>query len=120
MGGKASHCPGENEPFQFSLRHLFLLTTAASLYLALERSAGPLLAALALGVFVLATVIILARIDNMLAGGLAGAILACVILVFLGLMVRPNWDIVMAWLLYPALGYFIGTVCAAERSIRSG
>lgn len=120
MGAKASRCPGENEPFQFALRHLFLLMTAASLYLALERLTGPVLPALALGAFVLATIIILARIENMFAGGIAGAILASGILIFLGLMVRPGLDIVMAWLLYPAFGYVIGTVCAAERSIRAG
>lgn len=117
-----SQGPVRDEPFQFALRHLFLLTSGVSAYLALERCTGPLLPTLAVGTFVLAAVIILLRIENMLLGGVWGATLAFVILILVQLApgASANWGFVTACLFFPVVGYCVGALCAAERILRSG
>ena len=109
------------EPFQFTLRHMFVFVLLASIYMALNRSAGFLFASLLLGLFVVGAVVILLRVGNLLVGGLLGAALATGMLVVLGLgaSAMPGLDFFCTCLIYPPIGCLIGTLCAADRMLRT-
>ncbi|MCH5374187.1 MAG: hypothetical protein JJ992_09435 [Planctomycetes bacterium] len=114
--------PSRGEPFQFELRHLLLFVALVSVLLAVERSMGPVPPMLAIGSFVSVVAVMLLRTENMLAGGVIGAVLAVSVVTILdqvfGLL--PGWLVVTVWIFYPALGYVLGLVVAAHRSFRSG
>jgi len=114
--------PSHGEPFQYELRQLLLFVTIVSLLLALERSMGPLPPMLAIGSFLPVLAVTLLRTENMLAGGMVGAVLGASVLIVLDQMLGPLplWQVVTAWILYPALGYVLGLVVAADRAFRSG
>ena len=109
------------EPFQFTLRHMFVFVLLASVYMALTRSVGFLFASLLLGLFVVGALIVLLRVSNLLVGGSLGAALASGMLVVLGLgaSAMPGLDFFCACLIYPPIGYGIGILCAADRMFRS-
>jgi ABC-type multidrug transport system permease subunit len=109
------------EPFQFTLRHMFVFVLLASVYMALNRSMGFLFASLLLGLFVLGAVVVLLRVGNLLVGGFLGAALASGMLVLLGLGMSepPGLEFFAACLIYPPIGYGIGMLCAADRMFRS-
>jgi hypothetical protein len=110
------------EPFQFALIHLFLFVSGVGAFLALERAAGILFSSLVLGIFLLVGVIILLRIENIVAGGIAGAAFAALFLIVLWIAVCnvSEWAFITASFVYPIIGYFVGIICAADRVIRSG
>ncbi len=122
-GPKMRDFPGNDcpEPFQFTLRHMFTFVLLTSVYMALNRSTGFLFASLLLGLFVIGAVIVLLRVGNLLLGGFLGAALATGILVVLSLSESPalGVDFFAACLIYPPIGYGIGTLCAADRMFRS-
>ena len=109
------------EPFQFTLRHMFAFVLLASVYMPLNRSTGFLFASLLLGLFAIGAVVVLLRVGNLLLGGFLGAALATGMLVVLGLGMgeMPGLEFFAACLIYPPIGYGIGTLCAADRMFRS-
>ena len=113
-----ANMPSRHEPLQFSLIHLFVLPTGVGAFLALERATGTFFASLVLGTFMLAAMIALLRIENIVAGGVAGACFATVFLVMLWLAAGSSseWAFILAGFTYPV----VGIVCAADRAIRSG
>lgn len=108
------------EPFQFSLRHLFVFVLIASVYMALNRSAGFLFASLLLGLFLIGAIVVLSHVSNPLGGGFLGAGLATGMLVLLGFGASSmhGLDFFCACVIYPPIGYAIGTLCAADRMFR--
>jgi hypothetical protein len=62
------------------------------------------------------------RVGNLLLGGFLGAALATGILVVLGLGMTesPGLKFFVGCLIYPPIGYGIGTLCAADRMFRAG
>ena len=109
-------------PFQFELRHLFLLVSIACIYFALVRAIGEFPAALVIGIIVVRAVIILLRIDNMMVSAIVGTCLAGAFLVCAGMASSPAppWLILVGCLVYPPIGYILGVLCAARRQLESG
>jgi hypothetical protein len=100
---------------------MFAFVLLASVYMAVYRSAGFQFASLLLGVFMLGAVVVLLRVDNPLLGGFLGAVLASGMLIALGLGTSAEIGLgfFVACLLYPPIGYCVGTLCAADRMFRS-
>ena len=66
-------------------------------------------------------VVVLFRVGNLLLGGFLGAALATGMLVVLGLGMAdsPGLEFFAACLICPPIEYGIGTLCAADRMLRS-
>jgi hypothetical protein len=64
---------------------------------------------------------VLLRVGNLLLGAFLGAAQATGMLIVLGLgMAEPSGlDFFCACLIYPPIGYRIGTLCAADRMFRT-
>ena len=109
-------------PFQFQLRHLFLLVSLACIYFALVRATGEFVAVLVIGVFALRAVIILLRIDGIMISGIVGTSLAGTLLLCAGLAFGPvpPCPLFVGCLVYPAIGFTVGVLCAARRQLDYG
>ena len=111
--------------FQFSLYHLFLLTTAAGLLFGTGEVIGTFLPSLVLGLFIIAVVISLLGIENLILGGLVGMALAMVTILGAAMLcawqeaANLGWSVITALLIYPMMGYTLGILCAANAAWRS-
>jgi hypothetical protein len=112
--------PNRDTGFQFQLRHLFATVTLACVYFAMVTYVGKFAATLVLGIPLVPTAVILLRIDNILFGALAGLFVAGMTLALVQTAFPPqsSWALLLCWLGYPQLGYVLGLLYSADRSIR--
>ena len=125
MSGNATNVARRPQRFggrhlQFALRDLFLVTSSVCVCLALRRSIGPFLTLLLIGVVVSAGLFMLSRFDKFLLAGPLGAILATLHLLLVRIILGLHEEdyFVLACLLYPLVGYFVGSVCSAHALMR--
>jgi hypothetical protein len=112
----------DDATFQFSLRGLLQLVTLLAVYCAMVRSVGLFLAALAIGVLVVATAVIILRVENLLQGSITGVVVSSLFLALAAAAFPPTeeWLLIGGWLAYPPLGYCVGGLCAVDHGLRSG
>ena len=83
---------------------------------------APFFATLGMGTLIISAIVVLARLGSFFWAGVLGALLASVILVAAGqasVSVAPA-TLAVACLIYPALGYAIGVLCAGCLQMRLG